>query len=229
MVWFLPMEEGTGVLRIRDLHSGIARTATTEGRSQAWATDGKHVAYFASKGWGPVSLHVLEVSTGYAEMIRESIVGCIRPVLSGDLIIWRHAESGQGSGKIFGYSISSNKTRVLVDASLAGVDPGWELWGGGTGWCSRVSTIVPPARTGRMLCDDGEYQEAVTDGNIVAWAAWGDGAAFVMTHDMETGADTRVAVPGNEVGTLGLRDGMLVFVGKARVADSKNGQDHTFA
>ncbi len=92
VVWFLPMEEGAGVLRIRDLHSGIARTATTEGRSQAWATDGKHVAYFASKGWGPVSLHVLEVSTGYAEMIRESIVGCIRPVLSGDLVIWRHAD-----------------------------------------------------------------------------------------------------------------------------------------
>lgn len=92
MVWFLPTEEGTGVLRIRDLHSGIARTATTEGRSQAWATDGKHVAYFTSKGWGPVSLHVLEVSTGYAEMIRESIVGCIRPVLSGDLVIWRHAD-----------------------------------------------------------------------------------------------------------------------------------------
>jgi len=79
-----------------------------------------------------------------------------------------------------------------------------------------------------MLCGDGEYQEAVTDGNVIAWAAWEDGVACVMTHDMETGADTRVAVPGYQVGTLGLRGGMLVFVGKALVADPKNGQDHTY-
>lgn len=39
-----------------------------------------------------MSLHVLEVSTGCAEMIRESIVGCIRPVLSGDVVIWRHED-----------------------------------------------------------------------------------------------------------------------------------------
>ncbi len=224
-----------------------------------------------------MSLHVLELSTGYTEMIRESIVGCFRPVLSGDLVMWRHAESGQAPGKIFGYSISSKETRVLVDASLVGVDPGWELWGGGRwlvfqGEYDRAAranrtyalnlaggqvqdlgpmrplgvrgddVIYTPTAVGArevrirslatgsdtMLCGDGEYQEAVTDGNVIAWAAWEDGVACVMTHDMETGADTRVAVPGYQVGTLGLRGGMLVFVGKARVADPKNGQDHTY-
>ena len=71
------------------------------------------------------------------------------------------------------------------------------------------------AGTKRLVARDlSVYESVQADGDLIAWAGWSDGSSYMALYDAKTDETTRVRTPGYSVGSLVLRNGLVIWQGQ---------------
>jgi hypothetical protein len=143
-------------------------------------------------------------------------------VASSEWVAWNYYYYGPVSverpSQVWVYSMSTGETRELVPLAgyqvlaLAGdtlvVSRTWSTYGG----VEQFFTYDLSSGELRPFDKESTRLESVQgDGDLIAWAGYGNGSSYVALYDVRTGALTRFPSPGYNVGGLVLRGDLLIW------------------
>jgi hypothetical protein len=208
LIWPFSLGVFYGALGIRsyDVASGATKTLPAGVSLQQADLQGDHLAYVTSDNGGAATLGLLTLSTDQTVTVSQgSDIG--GPQIRGDLVIWSQSTpgpDGRPARCIYAYSLSTGKTRVLIDHSVVGSDP-WQFWAGerrvvfAGDWdqaAGETQLWALEISSGRVRALGLDWPDAVW-GDDVFYQSLVSGRNELHRLDLATGVDT-VIVSGGE-------------------------------
>jgi beta propeller repeat protein len=187
-----------------DLSDGTEHAvATGPGNQQLADVSGRRIVY---TDYGTIDVVLFDLQAGTSTNLTSgSLFASLDPAISGDLVAW--VDNRDGNLEIYARDLATGEERRISSSPDADWNPKVSgsviVWArcDDQGQCHvfAYDWARPGAAPVQLTSGDGSEKQPDIDGRRVAYQGLRDGERDVFVYDLDTGVETRLALPGDQV------------------------------